>query len=353
MHYPQILIDRVKLKHNAEWLLRNAAKAGVQIHFVTKCFCAHRPMVEELVLAGVENFGDSRWQNLRKINDLGKSRMLVRIPMLSEVNEVVRYADLSLNSEIATLEALSDAALTQEKIHGVILMVEMGDLREGFRPEEVEAAVERVLSLRGLYLAGIGANFNCYGGVIAEEKQMLQLVETADYLRGRFGIELPLVSGGNSGALYMLEGGRLPEGINHLRIGEAYLLGRETSYGNRVGDLYTDVFTLRAQIIECRRKPSIPEGKLGVNAFGEVPTFEDKGMMKRAILGIGRQDTSCETLTPRERNVDFLGASSDHMICDVTHYVNDLELGDTLDFSCDYGALTRAFISPYVEKRLV
>lgn len=151
----------------------------------------------------------------------------------------------------------------------------------------------------------------------------------------------------------MLEGGRLPEGINHLRIGEAYLLGRETSYGNRVGDLYTDVFTLRAQIIECRRKPSIPEGKLGVNAFGEVPTFEDKGMMKRAILGIGRQDTSCETLTPRERNVDFLGASSDHMICDVTHYVNDLELGDTLDFSCDYGALTRAFISPYVEKRLV
>ncbi|NLC27037.1 MAG: alanine/ornithine racemase family PLP-dependent enzyme [Fastidiosipila sp.] len=353
MHYPQILIDRIKLKHNLKWLLENAEKAGVQIHFITKCFCAHRQIAEEMAMAGVENFGDSRWQNLRKIHDLGKSHMMVRIPMLCEVSEVVRYADLSLNSEIATLEALSDAALSQEKIHGVILMVEMGDLREGFLPEEIETAAERTLSLRGLWLAGIGANFNCYGGVIPEEKQMEQLVQLADYLRSRFNIELPLVSGGNSGALYMMESGKLPQGINHLRIGEAYILGRETSYGNRVGDLYTDVFTLRAQIIECRNKQSVPVGKLGVNAFGEQPTFEDKGMMKRAILGIGRQDTSCETLTPLDRNVDFLGASSDHMICDITHYVNDLELGDTLDFAFDYGALTRAFISPYVEKRLI
>ena len=353
MHYPQILIDREKLRHNVKWLVENAGKAGIQIHFITKCFCAYREIVEEMALAGVENFGVSRWQNLQKITDLGKSRMLVRIPMLSEVNEVVRYADLSLNSEIATLEALSDAALSHDKTHGAILMVEMGDLREGFMPDKVAAAAERVLTLRGLWLAGIGANFNCYGGVIAEESQMEQLVEIAVYLRSRFNIELPIVSGGNSGALYMLENGSLPRGINHLRIGEAYLLGRETSYGNRVGDLYTDVFTLRAQVIECRNKASVPTGKLGLNAFGELPVFEDKGMMKRAILGVGRQDTSCETLTPRDHHVDFLGASSDHMICDVTHYVNKLEVGDSLDFSCDYGALTRAFISPYVEKRLI
>ena len=201
MHYPQILIDRDKLKHNVKWLMDNAGQAGIQIHFITKCFCAHREIVEEMALAGVENFGDSRWQNLQKINDLGKSRMLVRIPMLSEVNEVVRYADLSLNSEIATLEALSDAALSQDKTHGVVLMVEMGDLREGFMPDEIAAVAERVLSLRGLWLAGIGANFNCYGGVIAETSQMEQLAEIAEYLRSRFGIVLPIVSGGNSGAL--------------------------------------------------------------------------------------------------------------------------------------------------------
>ncbi|MDD4324609.1 MAG: alanine racemase, partial [Eubacteriales bacterium] len=212
MHYPEILIDRVKLKHNVKSLMAKAERAGIQIHFITKCFCAHRETVEEMYLAGVDNFGDSRWQNLRRIHDVGKSHMLVRIPMLSEVSEAVRYADLSLNSEIATLEALSDAALSQDKIHGVILMVEMGDLREGFMLDEIEAAARRVLALRGLWLAGVGANFNCYGGVIPEEEQMVQLVQIADYLRARFDIDLPIVSGGNSGSIYMLESGKMPPG---------------------------------------------------------------------------------------------------------------------------------------------
>lgn len=353
MAYPELIIDREKLQHNARWLLRRSEENGIHIHFITKCFCAYRPIVEELCAVGIDRFGDSRIDNLASIGDLGSSHMLVRIPMISEVHHVVRYANISLNSDMSTMEALSDAALTQDRVHGVVLMMEMGDLREGFMPDEMLDVARRVLNLRGLWLAGIGANFNCYGGVIPEEEQLDALVEMAELIRARYDIPLPIVSGGNSGSLYLMEAGRMPAGITHLRIGEALLLGRETSFGNRVGDLYTDVFTLRTEVIECRRKPSVPTGRRGLNAFGETPQFEDRGMIKRAIVACGRQDTRPETLTPCERHIDFLGASSDHMIFDVTHCVRDIGIGATIDFAPDYAALARACVSPYIHKRLV
>lgn len=353
MSYPELLIDQQKLKHNIKSLLTLAEASEVQIHFVTKCLCAWRPAVEAMEEAGALYFADSRLENLANIQDLGQSRMLVRIPMISQAMDVVRYADLSLNSDLRVIEALSDAALALERQHGVILMVEMGDLREGFLPEEIMEAAAHTLNLRGVWLAGIGVNFNCYGGVIPEEKQLNDLVGMADAIRDRFGIPLPIVSGGNTGSLYLLKEGKLPRGINHLRIGEGYLIGIETSFRRPIGDMYTDIFTLRGEIVELRRKGSVPQGLIGPNAFNEVPVFEDYGNIWRAILAVGEQDTRCDTLDPRDKKIRIMGSSSDHLLLDVTHSVQDYKTGDVIDFTPDYAALLRAMTSPYVTKRMV
>jgi predicted amino acid racemase len=102
------------------------------------------------------------------------------------------------------------------------------------------------------------------------------LSEVADIIRSRFNIPLPIVSGGNTGFLYMLSEKRLPLGIMHLRVGEGYLLGIETSFRKRIHDLFSDAFTIRAEIVELRWKPSVPTGLIGPNSFNEIPVFEDR-----------------------------------------------------------------------------
>lgn len=353
MSYPELVIDRSKLVHNVQSLMALGAKYDIQIHFITKALCAWRPMVELMHEAGCEYFGDSRVDNLAKINDIGLSHMLVRIPMISEVKNVVRYADISLNSDLDVIAAISDAAMALGKKHGVVLMVEMGDLREGFMLDEMMDVVEKVVQLPGVWLTGIGANFNCYGGIIPEPLQLTKLANLAQSIRSQFAVRLPIVSGGNSGSLHMLIDGTVPEGVNHLRVGEAYLIGRETSYGKGVPGLYEDVFTLRAEVVEMRRKPSVPRGIIGVNAFNVVPEFEDYGNIWRAILAIGDQDVPCERLFIRDSNIRYLGDSSDHLLLDVTHAVRDLKVGDILEFSLDYRSLFHAATSPYVTKRFV
>jgi predicted amino acid racemase len=47
---------------------------------------------------------------------------------------VVRSADISLNTELDTLKKLSYYAKASNKNHQVIVMVELGDLREGVLP---------------------------------------------------------------------------------------------------------------------------------------------------------------------------------------------------------------------------
>lgn len=353
MNYPQLQIDRQKLIYNTRRILELCDKSHLMCHLVTKSFRAYRPIVDAMVEAGAQFFADSRMENIERLKGFGSSRMMLRTPMISEASEVVRHCDLSLNSEYSVLCALSDAALTAGTRHGVILMLELGDLREGILPEDIVKIAGETLKLRGLFLAGIGANFNCYGGVIGNEENLGKLVEIAEEIKQTYDIHLPIVSGGNSGLFYLMEQGKIPEGINHVRLGESLLFGRETSYRKRIADLYTDVFTLKAEVIECKRKESLPYGELGTNAFGEVPEFEDVGVIKRAILALGRLDTDVTSIRPKMSGAKIIGASSDHVILDATKTVTDLKVGDIVEFDLEYGSMCLAMISPYVHKRVV
>lgn len=353
LHYPVITGDTEKLKRNAEILTALAGRHGVEIAGVVKGCCGSPETAYAFTAGGCAQIADSRVQNLRRLRRCGIScpLWLLRIPMPSEAEETIRYADLSLNSSGEVLELLSRAAVKAGKIHQVLLMVDLGDRREGVQPGELEDLFRYAESLPGIYAAGIGTNLTCYGGIIPDEENMGLLVDLAKKLERDLRRKLRYVSAGNSSAVKMLLEGRLPAGLNHLRCGESLLLGRETCDGGKIPGMSYDAFTLTAEVVESTVKPSFPAGTMQRNAFGERPQIPDLGVRNRLLLGIGRADVNCGGITPRRNGIRILGASSDHLIADVEDCPMHFHVGDTVDFDLEYGSLLGAMLSPYVEKR--
>ncbi|HCU08461.1 MAG TPA: alanine racemase [Clostridiales bacterium] len=354
--YPQLLIDLGKLNKNLNVLAALAKTGDCSLMIVTKSFCADRRIVAEILKNdAVEYLADSRIQNIASYTDqahiAGKETVLLRLPMASEAEEVVRFADLSLNSEIETIRLLDQAAAKQNKTHKILLMVDLGDLREGMfyqNEEAILAVCDEILKMRHIRFFGIGTNLTCYGAIIPKEDNLGQLARLAERIQSRFSTTLAMISGGNSSSVYLIPKKQLPAGINNLRLGEAFILGNETAYSQRIPETCNDGILLRAQIIESKDKPSLPIGEVGVDAFGEVPHYEDKGIITRAILAVGKQDTNPDGLTPMDPGVEILGGSSDHLLVNTTG--SAYHLGDTMDFRMDYGALLKLFTSPYVTR---
>jgi ornithine racemase len=102
--------------------------------------------------------------------------------MPSEMKAVITFADGSLNSELETIRQLSKMAVALEKRHKVLLMVEVGDLREGIMPDDVLTTVERILSMPNIDFDGLGTNQACYGGTIPS-LQSLRILTQISVLR--------------------------------------------------------------------------------------------------------------------------------------------------------------------------
>jgi predicted amino acid racemase len=107
------------------------------------------------------------------------------------------------------------------------------------------------------------------------------------------------------------------------------------------------------EVVEIKEKPSLPIGEIGMDAFGNVPKYEDKGILKRAIVGIGKQDIDIEGIVPIDSDIEILGASSDHMILNVSNSKQCYEVGDKVEFLVEYGGLLTSCTSKYVHKELV
>lgn len=349
--YPQICADLKKIKHNADRLCALCAENGIAVAAVTKVVCADEQITGVLENSGAAMLADARTENLLRLHTK-KPKLLLRAPSPDEAEETVAVADMSLVSEIDTIRALGSAARTAGKIHSIILMIDLGDLREGLlflNQEGIFRAADAAKKEEGIDLVGVGTNLTCYGAIIPDETNLGELCRIAKELRAHTGLPIPIVSGGNSSSLGLLKRGMVPEGINHLRLGESILLGNDTAACRVMNGLYGDAFTLSTKLIEVQQKPSVPIGESGANAFGEHPTFESLGEQIRGICKIGRQDTVAEGLTPRDPEIKIIGASSDHLIVDLTR-AKSYHIGDVLDFTPDYGALLRAYTSEYVHK---
>lgn len=352
MPSPYLTIDLDKIEHNASTIVGLCKAQGIEVTGVTKVACGHPEVAKAMLRGGVATIADSRLENIHRLKAAGidTGLMLLRLPALSAVEEVVEAAAVSLNSELSVLEGLSRAALGQGKIHEVILMVELGDLREGIRPEELMPFVRDAGRLPGIRIVGVGTNLACFGGVVPSEKNMEQLVGLADEVEGALGLTLRWISGVNSSGLELIASGRMPRRINHARIGEAILLGRETTHRRPWPDTFQDAFILHAEVLELKRKPSVPVGERAEDAFGGLPVFEDKGERLRVLLNVGREDVDPAGLTPLDTGLTILGASSGYLVADVTDAAA-LRVGDELAFIPNYSALLAAMTSEYVQKR--
>ncbi|MEW9121298.1 MAG: ornithine racemase Orr [Thermotaleaceae bacterium] len=350
---PRINIDLEKIRHNARTLTECCNHLGIQVAGVTKAFSGTPEIAAAFIEGGVSMLADSRIENLKKLNHLEIPKILLRLPMISQIGEVVQYADISLNSELKTIEKLSAEALRKKKKHQIILMVDLGDLREGILEENLLEIVGRILKLEGIILMGLGTNLTCYGGVIPNKKNLGRLVKMTKTIEKEFKIKFKVLSGGNSSSWYLIENGDMPKEINHLRLGEAILLGRETAFGNTIPNTYQDAFIFTAEIIELKEKPSLPMGEIGMDAFGNKPHFEDRGIRKRGILAAGKQDVVIESLTPIDEDIELVGGSSDHLLIDITNSKKKYEVGDQIDFYVGYGALLQLITSEYVCKNII
>ena len=348
---PRIEIALSQIRHNAKLLSELYGQKGISLMGVSKAVLGDPSIAEAMIQGGVKFVADSRIENIQKMKNAGiLSQFVLLRTALSQAESVVRNVDISLNTELETIKELSHYANVHNKIHQIIVMAELGDLREGILPGDFSQFIKEILSLSHIKIVGIGCNLACYGGIKPDNKKMHELSELADAIEKEFQMNLEIISGGNSANYEWYESAHEVGQINNLRLGESILLGRETVNRKAIPGLHTSAFKLVAEVIESKEKPSLPFGEICQDAFGNVPVFLDRGIRRRVIVALGRQDTLVSGLKPHNE-LEILGSSSDHIVLDSNNH--NLKVGSEVNFSLDYGGLLAAMTSPFIKKQFV
>lgn len=356
----QVLINPEIIRHNFRALDRLFSRKQIHWTAVTKVLCGHKSTLELLVDLGLRSFADSRLANLKAIRRICPEAETIYIRPIRPVSapEVVRWADISLNTELASIRALSEAALEQGRIHGVIIMVELGELREGIMPDRLIDFYREVFELEGIEVVGIGTNLACMYGVLPSYDKLMQLALYKRLIELTFKTTLKLCSGGSSVTIPNLLARQLPKEINHFRVGESLFLGTDLVNGGYIKGLKPDAFRLAAYIVELKQKPSGPTGEMGENAFGESDSLEsgewghDGERVRRAVLDVGRLDVPFEHLEPFDKGIRFAGGASDLVVVELSKSSQNYKLGDEISFRLDYASLLSLMHSRYVQKMI-
>jgi predicted amino acid racemase len=348
---PRLEVDLTKIESNTRSLVEQLSARGIAVTAITKATLGSTAVAAAMLRGGATGLGDSRVENLAKlaVGEPGVKRTLIRSPMISQVDQVVRAATRSLNTSLPVMDALDEAARRCRRTHDVVLMVELGDLREGVAVEDIAALAVATRTRRRLRLAGLGTNLACQNGVVPDDRNMSRLSRLVENVEAHLGMTLEVVSGGNSAnivwALSTSDVGR----VNELRLGEAILLGTEPLHRTVLPGLHDDAFRLVGEVIEVGVKPSQPWGERAQTAYGELPAQRQigttGGTTRQAIVALGRQDVDLDGLVPPP-GITVLGMSSDHLVLDLGDH--RLSVGDEVSFGLCYGALVRAMTSPFV-----
>ena len=352
MKTPYLEIDLSKVQDNAEQLVAMAGAKGIDITGVTKSVLGNPRIAACLVAAGISSLGDSRLDNIvrMKTADIKAPFVLIRTPTVGEAHDVVENVDVSFNSELVVIAELSREAIRQHTTHDIVLMVEMGDLREGVPVRDLAKTIEAIQFMDGIRLKGLGMNLACMNGVKPSQANMALFSDLAEKYEKQHGLLFHIISGGNSANIQWMEKVDSPGRINTVRLGESIFIGRETISQQHIKGLHLNAITLVAEVIESKIKPSCPMGDIGLDAFGKNPVFEDKGEMLRSIVALGKQDVTVAGLTPL-MDVDIIGSSSDHIVLDSTRA--PLQVGDRVSFGLDYAALLSSMTSPFVANNYI
>ena len=350
-----ITLHAAKLNHNFKVLDQIFCQNKIEWAIVAKMLCGNEKFLKVLLTISDKEMCDSRLSNLKKIKKISPKTQTIYIkpPAKRLAKNIVQFADVSFNTELATLEALSKEAVIQNKIHRVVLMVEMGELREGIMARNLMVFYEEVRTLPNLEVVGLGTNLNCLNGILPDEKKLEKLHRFKEIIEENSGQKIPYISGGSSVTIPLIFKNEIPLGINHFRVGETLFFGTNVYSDSLLSGMYHDVFTLTAEIIEMQQKPTVPSGLAGTNLVGETPKFavgKERKSSLRAIVDVGLLDIDFNDISPLIPGIEMIGASSDMLILDLAENLENLKVGDTINFRMNYMAVLRAMNSDYVDK---
>ncbi|PKP49407.1 MAG: amino-acid racemase [Bacteroidetes bacterium HGW-Bacteroidetes-12] len=354
-----IELYRDKLKKNFQYLDNLFKTNNIEWAVVSKLLCGNELYLKELLRLGAKEICDARVSNLVKIKQLAPKidTVYIKPPAKRSIKKIVQYADASFNTEFETIKWLSEEAVRQHKMHKIIIMIELGDLREGVMGEDLMRFYESIFKLPNIKVTGIGTNLNCLHGVYPSEDKMVQLSLYKQLIEAKFNRKIPWVTGGTSVVIPMLLMKQLPAGINHFRVGETLFFGNNLITGKTLEGMETDVFKLFAEIIEITEKPINPIGAMGGNPSGEKFEInpEDYGKTHhRAIIDLGVLDVSDYNLIiPEDKNIIIVGASSDMIVLDIEKSEKNYHIGDLISFRIKYMAALRLLNSEYISKQIV
>lgn len=352
-----IKLYKDRLKHNYNFLNTLFEKEQISWAIVTKILCGNELFLKEVLDLGMNEVCDSRLSNLKKIKKIRPDVQTIYIKPSpkNSVKTVVKYADASFNSESSTIRLLSEEAVRQKKIHKVIIMIELGDLREGIMGDDLIDFYEKVFKLPNIEIVAIGANLNCLHGVLPSQDKLIQLSLYKQLIEASFHKKIRWVTGGTSVTLPLLFKRQVPKAVNHFRIGETLFFGNNLITNEAIKGMKTDVLRLYSEILEITEKPKIPIGELAENPSGELFTVDESEYGKtsfRAIIDVGFLDISPEYLIPDDLEIEVVNASSDMLIVDLGDTPRNYIVGGMISFKLKYMGVLRLLNSEYIEKKV-
>lgn len=197
---PYIEIDLSKIKHNAKTLHNIFKEKNIDVMGETKMLSGSPEIAKVMTSVGIKYIADSRIENIKHMKDEGVKAqfVLIRTPFKSKLRQAVKYADISFNTEISIIQELFSIAISAHVVHKIVLMIEMGDLREGILERNIEQSIASIIKLKGIEIVVLGPKLTCYGGIKPTNKNMGKLSDIVTNIETKFNIKLAMVSGGNS-----------------------------------------------------------------------------------------------------------------------------------------------------------
>lgn len=353
----RLVFDPTSLRHNMEQIRDWMDGHGAYWTLVTKVLCGEPAAIRMLADIGVRSIGDSRLQNMDVIKSVmpDVETWYLRPPSVSDISRIVELSDVSLNSEIEIIRKLDKEAGRQNRVHRVVIMMELGDLREGILPGSLVSFYKSAFNLPNIEIIGIGANLGCLSGAVPSIDQFMQLILYRELLELKFERTLPVISAGASSVLPLVINKSLPRQINHFRIGEAAFLGTDLVFGGLLEGLRNDVVILEAEVTEIKEKSLTPFGET-TNMTPFELEIKDNSMPGqrgyRALIDVGMLDTDVAGLTPCDSDLQIAGASSDITVLNLGDTPGRMKIGDKVRFQLSYSALLRLMSNRYVDKVL-
>ncbi len=361
----ELIIQTEKIKNNIKYLSDYFDEHDIHWSLITKVFSGDKDFLKNIltedVIDKINSVGDSRLTSLKNLKAVNPNMRTIYIKPPAKVyaDEVVQYANISLNSSYSTIQALNQAAKKVGKTHQIIIMIELGELREGVNKEDILVFYKKVFDLSNIEVIGIGSNLGCMYGVEPTYDKLLQLTKFKNLISAKFNKDLKFISGGSSITLPLIENNIVPKDVNHFRIGEAAFFGISPLNNKRFKELSTDTFEFHANIIELEEKKIVPEGIISEANVGHAAEYNEQDVSEtsvKAILDFGLLDVDKADIEPVDEELSFVGITSDMMVVDLDNNkkkdgTEKYKIGDKIKFNPNYMAVARLLNSKFIDKK--